>query len=120
MSTKKQRKEFEPRVIAEVRFASNGDEPGNGDMKFRIVQVTVNGGCVVEQLIHDLTGDKWEKQNHTRSIDKAWSSIRYQAGITYKTERSLGAPETDPLQLKPRSEHPNDQKNQEHQKRQAA
>lgn len=115
MSTKKQRKEFEPRQIGSAFFASNGDEPGVGDMQFRIIQVTVNGGCVVEQLVDG----RWEKQNHTRSVDKAWSSIRYQAGITFKTERSLGAPETDPLQLKPRSEHPNDQKG-DHQAQAAA
>ena len=94
MTTRKERKEFEPRVIGEAFFASNGDNPGKGDMHFRIIQVTIGGGCVVEQK--DVEGN-WQKQNHTRTPEKAWSSIKYQAGITFYTERSLGAPETDPL-----------------------
>lgn len=98
MSTRKERKEFQPRIIGEASFCGNGNNPGPNDLHFRIIQVTINGGCVVEMLTAE---GEWQKQNHTRSPAKAWDSIRYQAGITFYTERSLGAPETDPL-IKPK------------------
>lgn len=73
MLNKAKKTPFKPILIALANFA-------NG-MKFKIEQVKRRGACRVTEL-----NSGQESYSHT--IPGAWRSIRYQAKITHKTERS--------------------------------
>lgn len=80
------KKDFVPIIGISTCIFANG-------VKLRIDQVNAKGACAVV----DIAEDKPKILNHTRSIEKAWASVRYVAGIINFTERSLGAPETEQM-----------------------
>lgn len=64
---------FEPVLIASADFA-------NGT-KFEVHLVNKRGACRITNVDTGKTG-------HAHNVENAWASIRYQARITWKTQRS--------------------------------
>lgn len=66
-------KDFDPVLISSADF-TNGAE-------FEIHQVNKRGACRITD-----TGTK--KTSYAHNFANAWSNVRYQAGITWKNQRS--------------------------------
>lgn len=74
MQTKKAR--FIPKTVATADFA-------NGS-KFRIEQINARGACAIFNITNPLK----HNISHAKSLENAWANVRYQAKITFKTQRS--------------------------------
>ena len=67
------KREFEPVLVASADFA-NGTE-------FQIHQVNKRGACRITDV-------ETKKTSYAHNFTNAWASVRYQARITWKTQRS--------------------------------